>query len=99
MPWSRLQPILTSPGIGDLLALHEATDGDAAALTYCREKLSLPPDQLDPPPLLTGGDLIALGIPTGPLYSVILKQVRDAQLDGLIADKQQAVAMAEGLRE
>ncbi|MEX0977541.1 MAG: CCA tRNA nucleotidyltransferase, partial [Pirellulales bacterium] len=99
--WSRLQPILTSGGIEDLIGLVEAVaaasgkKSDDAA--HCRELLKLPQDQLDPPPLLTGDDLIAHGVPRGKRYQRLLQAVRDAQLDGQIATKAEALALVDRL--
>jgi poly(A) polymerase len=82
MKWSQLQPFLISDGILDLLALMEAASPESAAAAYCRDRLRLPPDQLNPPPLVTGDDLLQLGIPQGPKYRTILENIRRAQLDG-----------------
>ncbi|MEE8451335.1 MAG: CCA tRNA nucleotidyltransferase [Thermoguttaceae bacterium] len=104
MPWSRLQPILIAPGIEDLLALNEAAaeagiDAGVGAdeVAYCRELLEQPDDQLDPPPLLTGDDLIAHGIPSGPKYRILLEHVRADQLDGSIETKAEALALVDRL--
>jgi len=52
---------------------------------YCVAKLEeLDEEQLKPPPLLTGHDLIAMGFEPGPLFREILEAVEDAQLDGEI---------------
>jgi poly(A) polymerase len=103
MPWSKLQPLLTSEGVVELLALHDALasvgEVDPAEIHYCRERLALPPPELDPPPLVTGADLIALGIPRGKLYARLLEQLRDAQLDGAIGTKEEALKMARRLWE
>ncbi len=97
LPWSRLEPILIHEGIGELLSLGDAMAAigqlERDELVYCRERLSLPPEKLNPPPLLTGDDLIQLGVPRGRLYSTLLHKVRDAQLDGQITDRAQAVAL------
>jgi poly(A) polymerase len=99
LPWSQLQPLLIHEGIEELLALGDAMAAigqlDPAELIYCRQRLALPPEQLNPPPLLTGDDLIALGVPRGRLYSSLLRKVRDAQLDGQIADRAQAVELVK----
>jgi len=98
LPWSRLQPLLIAEGIEDLLALHEAAHPDRLdEVIHCRSRLQRPPEQLDPPPLITGDDLKAHGIPPGPQYRVLLQRVRDAQLDEEIHGRAEALAMAERL--
>ncbi|HEY4761188.1 MAG TPA: CCA tRNA nucleotidyltransferase [Thermoguttaceae bacterium] len=90
MKWSALQPILITDGIEDLLKLMEATSAEGAA-AYCREKLRLPPDELNPPPLVTGEDLLQLGIPQGPQYRSILQKIREMQLDGELLTREAAL--------
>jgi hypothetical protein len=41
--------------------------------------------------LINGDDLKELGYPESPLYTEILDRTFDAQLDGLIKDKKQAM--------
>jgi putative nucleotidyltransferase with HDIG domain len=50
----------------------------------------MPQEVLRPEPLLRGRDLIELGYSPGPLFSKILKKVEDLQLDGQVAEKEQA---------
>ncbi|MFL5241766.1 MAG: CCA tRNA nucleotidyltransferase [Gemmataceae bacterium] len=96
---SKLKQILAHPGILELLALHRA---DALAsghstdhVDYCEQLLQEWSEaDLNPPPLLTGHDLLRLGIPRGPLFKKLLDAVREAQLDGTIAAPQQAMDMA-----
>jgi poly(A) polymerase len=98
MRWSVLQPILIAEGIEDLLALHEAALPDGSDETaYCRSLLAQPREQLDPPPLVTGDDLLAHGVPSGPRYRMLLKQVRNAQLDEEIHTQADALAMVDRL--
>ncbi len=101
MPWSRLQPVLIRDGVDELLALHEAEAAsvgrDTAHVEYCRRKLQLPPETLNPPPLLNGNDLIAHGVRQGRRFQTLLAAVRDAQLDGQVQDKQQALALVDRL--
>jgi poly(A) polymerase len=99
--WSSLQPVVVSEGIEELLALVEAiaaaagrSSDDAA---YCRELLKQPCEQLDPPPLLSGNDLIAHGVPRGKRYARLLQQVRDAQLDGKVGTKAEALQLVDRL--
>ena len=104
MRWSQLQPLLAGDAAEELIALHAALagvgDGHQAAasltdLAYCREKRNLPALELNPPPLVTGDDLLALGIPRGPHYQRLLQAARDAQLDEQIATRQQAIEFVQ----
>ena len=54
-----------------------------------------PPEELNPPPLLTGDDLIALGWEQGPVFKTVLDAVREAQLEGTIRTKDEAIRLAE----
>ena len=90
--WSQLQPLLISPDIQDLLAFMEAFSPAAAeAAAYCREQRKKPRAELDPPPLVTGDDLIAIGIPQGPQYRVLLEEIRREQLDGNLQNREDAL--------
>ena len=51
-------------------------------------------EQISPPPLLTGHDLIQAGYTPGPEFGSILKAVEDAQLEGRIASKEEALEIA-----
>ena len=102
-PWSRIQKILIADGVDDLLAHNQAaalaSGGDRGEITWCREKLAQPREVLDPPPLLTGDDLIEHGVPRGPVYRMLLDRTRDAQLDDEIHDKTEALALVDRLLE
>jgi tRNA nucleotidyltransferase/poly(A) polymerase len=50
-----------------------------------------------PPPLLTGRDLIALGLKPGPRFGEILEAVQTAQLDGEIKDRAGALKLLQTL--
>ena len=81
-----------SEGIDDLLAFMEAASPAAAeAAAYCREQLKSPREELDPPPLVTGDDLIAIGIPQGPQYRILLEEIRREQLDGNLQNREDAL--------
>lgn len=47
-----------------------------------------------PPPLVTGDDLLEAGWSAGPAMGRILRQIYDAQLEGVIKTKEQALAWA-----
>jgi tRNA nucleotidyltransferase/poly(A) polymerase len=97
--WPKLQRILTADGIDELLAMHAAeaaaTGRDTAHLDSCRGRLALPPEELNPPPLITGDDLVAHGVPRGKLYQRLLDAVRDAQLDKRVTTKDGALQLVD----
>ena len=99
MRWSALQKTLISPGIEELLCWNEAeaaVDGRSTEpVDYCRQRLAVPRDQLDPEPLVTGDDLTAHGLTPGPLFGELLARLRDAQLDGEIHTRRQGLAMVD----
>ena len=100
--WPRLQPVLVHPLIESLLTLADAIYASdrtktlsLAGIETCRKKLSLPPDQLNPKPFVNGHDLINAGIPNGKQLGTLLQEIRDAQLNGQLADSAEAVAWAK----
>lgn len=101
LPWSQLQPLLLEEGITELVDLHEARrralGQSCQDLQAVRAKLSLSEHELNPPPLLNGGDLIRHGVPRGPVYSQLLQSVRNAQLDGQIRTRDEALQFVDGL--
>jgi poly(A) polymerase len=88
---AQLKRLLAHPFHEDLLALTRATlfaeQSDLRPVLFCERFLEeTPPDVLDPPPLVTGNDLIELGLKPGPKFKQLLEEVRDAQLNGEVAD-------------
>ena len=49
-----------------------------------------PAEQIRPPRLLTGEDLLEMGYKPGPIFSEILRNVEDAQLEGELKTKRDA---------
>lgn len=97
---SRLKPLLVHPGIGELLALHRAgatvERRSQHAYDFCDAMLrTTPPEELNPPPLLTGDALIAAGWKPGPKFRQVLDAIRDEQLDGTITTPEEAMRRAE----
>jgi tRNA nucleotidyltransferase/poly(A) polymerase len=92
--WSKIQPLLVHEWVAALVSLHEASPVcSAEEIAWCRERLAWPGERLDPPPLVTGNDLLAAGLRPGPAFAHILQAIRDAQLDGVIHTKEEAIAM------
>ncbi len=84
---AQLKRLLAHPFRDDLLALMRATllaeRADLHPVLFCEQFLeATPPEVLNPPPLVTGNDLIALGLKPGPKFKQLLDEVRDAQLNG-----------------
>lgn len=102
-PWSQVQPLLISPWISvsvELLELRSGPGDSVAAnsLTWLRTRLAWPTDQLNPPPLVTGQDLIARGLKPSPKFKQLLQDVRDQQLDGLLKSTSEAIRWIEAHR-
>lgn len=100
LAWSELQPLLVSRHSSCAIELARATIASTHTKTAAWQRLAatqqLPPSQLNPPPLLTGADLIALGLRPGPEFKRLLERARAAQLDGEISSATEALsAIAE----
>lgn len=74
----------------DCLASH----GDLSVYDFIRQKLAeMPPEQIRPRPLINGNDLVSLGYEPGPIFRQILSAVEDAQLEGGLQSKEEALEM------
>jgi poly(A) polymerase len=93
---AKLKRILAMPGIDELLDLHQAdalaSFGECPHVDYCRYYLRAEPGgPINPPPLVTGHDLVRHGLSPGNHFSRILDQIREAQLDRIINSKREAL--------
>ncbi|NBY20443.1 CCA tRNA nucleotidyltransferase [bacterium] len=77
----------------DCMASHKKLDAYEFCRTKWEEFKSLPPPPLK---LVTGKDLIAMGLKPGPEFSEIIRSVEDAILEGTIKDREQALAFVKG---
>jgi poly(A) polymerase len=96
---STLKRFLRLPDFEEHMALHRvdclSSHGDLGNYEFLRSKQrELPPEQLKPAPLLTGKDLIAAGYRPGPIFGMVLSEIEDAQLEGLIKTPEEALRMA-----
>lgn len=55
------------------------------------------PESLAPEPLINGSDVMALGIPEGPVIKNLLATVRNAQLDEQVSDRDSAIRLLQSL--
>ncbi len=98
MRQAKLRRFLASPTIEEDLELHRidclTSHADLENYDFCREKLeefSREEEELIPPPLITGDDLIAEGYQPGPQFKEILNTVAEAQLEGTLKSKEEAL--------
>ncbi len=99
---STLKRFLRLPRFDEHMALHRLdclnSNGRLETWEMLRQKLAdTPPEQLKPPPLITGHDLIAAGLQPGPKFGQILSAIEDAQLEGRMSTKPEALELAREL--
>src|SRR5258708_7649380 len=97
MKESTLKKFLRLPKIEEHIEQHRldclASHGDLTLYDFARKKIAeTAPEVLRPSPLLTGVDLIAQDYAPGPRFKEILTAVEDAQLDGRLQSREQALA-------
>jgi tRNA nucleotidyltransferase/poly(A) polymerase len=94
-PWSQVQPLLAHDDaflLADLLrARADCGRGNPEAAAWVTGQASRPKAELDPPPLVTGSDLMAAGIPEGRAVGAALAALRAKQLDGEITSREAAI--------
>ena len=56
----------------------------------------VPPETIHPPKLVTGTDLIALGLEPGPKFGEILEAVETGQLEGRVTTDREALHFVGG---
>jgi putative nucleotidyltransferase with HDIG domain len=101
MRTAKLKRFMSAPTFPLELELHRV---DCASSNGFTDNLEFLIDQdkvfaaepLIPPPLVTGRDLIALGLDPGPAFKEILEAAQTEQLEGRLATREQAL---EWLRE
>ena len=93
---SKLKRMLAMPGIDELLALHRAdalaSFGECPQVEYCEYYMQAQPTgPINPPPLVTGHDLVRHGLTPGVHFAGLLDQIREAQLDRVVNSKREAL--------
>lgn len=91
---------LRMEGFDEHLELHRldcaSSHGDLTNYELARRMLEeTPAAEIKPEPLLRGDDLIAEGYAPGPLFKTILRAVEDAQLEGKIHSREEALRLAK----
>jgi poly(A) polymerase len=98
MKESTLKRFFRLPHFDQHLALHRldclASHGSLKLYDFARERFeTLPEEQVRPHLLLTGRDLIEAGYHPGPQFSEMLAMAEDAQLEGAVHTREQALAL------
>jgi poly(A) polymerase len=92
---STLKRFLGMPNFEDHLTLHLAdclaSHGSTEAYDFVKKKLEeFKEEEIKPKPILSGHDLIEMGYIPGPIFSEILDSLEEAQLEGLVKDREEA---------
>jgi len=102
MRLSTLKKFLSRETIRDELELHRAdclsSHGDVTNYDFIKENLeAFKSEQIKPPPIITGRDLIEMGLKPGPVFGKILAEVYDLQLEDKINTHEEAVSAARNI--
>jgi tRNA nucleotidyltransferase/poly(A) polymerase len=97
---SKLKRMLRLDRFDEHLELHRldcsASHGNLENYNFAKSKLEqLPPEELRPARLLTGRDLIEAGYTPGPDFTRMLEMAEDAQLEGKIHSKEDALELVK----
>lgn len=95
-----LRRLLSEPWFEELAELHridaEASAGDFADYDFVMAEYRKFREEPPPvEPLVNGRDLIDRGLEPGPVFSEILDELRDAQLEGTLTNRDDALAFLE----
>jgi len=97
---SKVKRILGRETFSDELELHridcEASHRNLENYEFLKAKAAeLPPEVVKPTPLLTGHDLLALGLKPGPIIGQILREIEELQLGEELKSPAEALAFAK----
>ncbi len=93
---STLKRFLRKTNFHDHLELHRldslASHGNLSSYHFCQEKLEeMTQEAMRPEPLISGHDLIGLGLKPGPIFSEIMSAAEDFQLEGKLSSKEETL--------
>jgi poly(A) polymerase len=93
---STFKRFIRQPRFDEHLELHRldclGSHGKLDLYDFTKEKAeSLPPDEVRPEPLISGYDLIKAGYQPGPHFKEILAAIEDAQLEGTLSTRAEAL--------
>ncbi len=99
---ARRRRLFADDAFPELLELYRAdcaaSHRDLSTYEWVRQRLAaLAAEPPGPPRLITGDDLLALGLAPGPRVGEILHAVEDARLEGRVQTREEALALARSL--
>ena len=99
---SKLKRLFAHEGYPELAELYKvdslASTGDLEDYNFCQNMFEeLQEEEIKPEPLITGNDLIAMGLKPGPIFSKVLDAIKDDQLEQKITTKEEALERAKEL--
>ena len=98
MRLATLKRFVSQPNFAEHLELHRldclASHGSLSNYEFVKNFLeTTPPEEVRPPRLVTGDDLIAMGLEPGPIFGHILQAVEEAQLEGRVRGREEALEL------
>jgi poly(A) polymerase len=102
MRTAKLKRFMAEPTFEQEMELHRVDCGSSNGFTdnyeFLQAKaLEFASEPLIPPPLVTGKDLIKLGLQPGPRFKEILEAIQTEQLEGRILDREPALEYLKAL--
>jgi poly(A) polymerase len=96
---AKLKRLLARATFADELELHRldctSSHGDLTNFEFLRTaREEIPPAAAAPAPLLTGDDLLAMGMKAGPEMGALLREARELQLEEKLHSRDEALAWA-----
>ncbi len=102
MRMGKLKRLFAHDGYPELAELYRvdslSSTGNLDDYVFCQEMFEkLQEEEIKPEPIITGHDLIAMGLKPGPIFSKILDTIKDEQLEEKITTKEQAIKRVKEL--
>lgn len=93
---AKLKRLIGHEWIHELLAVHYAdkmgSNKDKTTINFMSKTFKMfPPEEIRPPKLVTGNDLIGAGFKAGRIFKDILDYIEELQLEGIISTKEEAL--------
>ena len=102
MKESTLKRFFRLPQFEEHMELHRldclSSHRDLTLYDFAKARFEhIPPEQIRPSPLITGADLIAAGYKPSPQFKELLTAVEDAQLEGSISTREEALGLVKSM--